>query len=668
MLIQRFESVRAALTSGQTVVLATSLLVAGGALGQGVPKERPILTRAELAAETPKSGNPYVSFLPAGVEPDYRYWNAYLRFKGEDKAAIRARTAVRGVTINETENNDSQGTANPLPLSHDAQPSLTVSGTTDAPPAVDIGAPWSESPNNDSIGNAIAVELPAGAGLLGTNQRIEMTGEIGDGPYGSSGTGDGDHDFFSVVMTAGQQLTVDLETPSAFGPLDPVVRIYDASGNPLAYNDDDPAGGTFDSFLAFEAPSGGTYYVCIGGYRFGGSGIQFPTDPLTPGTGQGVASEGTYDVIFGLAVTPDDYFAVDLRAGDILGVSSDIGSQFLSIIDPNGIERFGSSIVLSSLQPTDDLPTGAADASDVVAVTGTHYIRVRPTDGGGNAYNLDVELFRPKAETTGITQVIFVDFDGQTVNAPFWWGSGNNPAIISPLSSFLSDWGLLPGDEEDLIRKILANIEENLSDLEAVAPGTDYLLLNSWDHADPGFVYDAVTPTVPANTSRLIVGGTISELGISTIGIASAIDTGNFGFEDTGITLLDLLSAEASDPNSLNQFPLGGVAEKPDLVAAGVGNITTHEGGHFLGNWHTDQFNGIPAIQDQGGNLANSVGVGPDGIFGTADDLDVDFLEDEYVSSEPFSGIEHQPARTGFGLSTAIFTDGFESGDTASWQ
>ena len=40
--------------------------------------------------------------------------------------------------------------------------------------------------------------------------------------------------------------------------------------------------------------------------------------------------------------------------------------------------------------------------------------------------------------------------------------------------------------------------------------------------------------TVPANTSRLIVGGTIAELGIGTIGIASAIDTGNFGFEDTG--------------------------------------------------------------------------------------------------------------------------------------
>jgi hypothetical protein len=68
------------------------------------------------------------------------------------------------------------------------------------------------------------------------------------------------------------------------------------------------------------------------------------------------------------------------------------------------------------------------------------------------------------------------------------------------------------------------------------------VLLNSRDHADPfGAPHD-----------RLVVGGTISELGIGTIGIAQSIDPGNFATSETGVVLLDLLSGPAFDPNSLN--------------------------------------------------------------------------------------------------------------------
>ena len=150
--------------------------------------------------------------------------------------------------------------------------------------------------------------------------------------------------------------------------------------------------------------------------------------------------------------------------------------------------------------------------------------------------------------------------------------------------------------------------------------------------------------------SRLIVGGTIAESGIGTIGIASAIDPGNFGLEDTAIILLDLLSASASNPNSLNQFGLAPGAEKLDLVATGVANITAHEAGHFLGLYHTDQFNALATIQDQGGNLPVFVGVGPDLTFGTADDVDVDFLPDEFNPNEGFLGIEDQLNIVAFGL------------------
>ena len=109
--------------------------------------------------------------------------------------------------------------------------------------------------------------------------------------------------------------------------------------------------------------------------------------------------------------------------------------------------------------------------------------------------------------------------------------------------------------------------------------------------------------------SRVIVGGTIPELGIATIGIAESIDPGNFATGETAVVLLDLLSGPSFDPNSLNQFLLAGGATIVDLVGIGVGNIVAHEAGHFFANFHTDNFNATPNIMDQGGNLANTVGV-----------------------------------------------------------
>ena len=53
---------------------------------------------------------------------------------------------------------------------------------------------------------------------------------------------------------------------------------------------------------------------------------------------------------------------------------------------------------------------------------------------------------------------------------------------------------------------------------------------------------------------------------------------------------------------------------------------------------------------DQGGNSALLFGVGPDGVGGTADDVDVDFGEDVFNPNEGFTGIEDTAARTAWGL------------------
>jgi hypothetical protein len=55
---------------------------------------------------------------------------------------------------------------------------------------------------------------------------------------------------------------------------------------------------------------------------------------------------------------------------------------------------------------------------------------------------------------------------------------------------------------------------------------------------------------------------------------------------------------------------------------------------------------------DQGGNAAGTFGLGPDLIFGSADDEDVDFGVDVYVGNEGFFGVEDTLNATAFGLST----------------
>ena len=162
-------------------------------------------------------------------------------------------------------------------------------------------------------------------------------------------------------------------------------------------------------------------------------------------------------------------------------------------------------------------------------------------------------------------------------------------------------------------------------------------ILNSRDHADP---------FGQPNVSRLIVGGTIAESGIDTIGIAQSIDPGNFETEETALILLDVVSSDpAGDDASFNTY-LTPASDRVRFVGTALGNIASHEAGHFFGNFHVDQFNAVLNLMDQGGNFPLLYGVGPDGIGGTADDADVDFGEDILNPGEGFTGIENTAART----------------------
>lgn len=604
---------------------------------------------AGFAAGRPSGPNPYLSFLPAGAKPDYAAWRNWLAQEGKARRTVQPPAdPSKLIGAGESEPNDTRATADAVPgfgTGTGDDPAADLTGTIDPPPAPTIIGPFAE--DNGSIPLAVATGLASGF-------TVRTSGSIGDGPYGSGGTGSGDFDFFRLDgVAAGDEILIDADTPIPFccGDLDPFVTIFDAAGNLLAYNDDQPTGGTYDSYLLYTAPAPGVYYVVIGAYT-----SPFPTNRFDSSTGTGFASQGTYDVTIGLNATDADHFSFDLEPGDVISgnLLASSGTR-VTLFDPSGVERIGSTQNLNAILPGPYPQGGAAGFTYVVETPGTYVVRVGSVPG---AYTLELRDFRPYLEQglRGVAQVVFVDFDGAVVDTSLFGSSGN--ANLSPLSSFLAGWGLTPADEGAVIDAILATLVENLStDMRVLALNGDYdvtnlpgdfdvVILNSRDHADP---------LGNPNVSRLVVGGTIDELGFATIGIASAIDPGNYSTSDVAVVLLDLLSGVPADPNSLNQFALHPGASKIDLVGRGVGNVAAHEAGHFFSSFHTDQLDAQANVMDQGGNLPNSTGVGPDLIFGNGDDVDVDFGVDAFVPNEGFTGFEDTLNATAFGLSTGMF-------------
>jgi hypothetical protein len=149
------------------------------------------------------------------------------------------------------------------------------------------------------------------------------------------------------------------------------------------------------------------------------------------------------------------------------------------------------------------------------------------------------------------------------------------------------------------------------------------------------------------------VGGTIDESGVDTVGIAQSIDPGNFATEETALVLLDVLSAPAgSYTASLNTY-LTPASDRIAFLGHALGNVIAHEGGHFFGDFHTDNDDELANVMDAGGTgFPTLFGVGPDGVGGTADDVDVDFGDSPFLPAEGFTGTEDTLGRIVFGVTS----------------
>lgn len=588
----------------------------------------------------PRGPNPYLALLPDPAKADFAGWDRYLQAKGEQRAERRDLRALGArltapIVVDEDEPEGERG-SNDRPVNAQPVPGFGTTSSTNhrarllgtlSPEQTPVEAVPSNAEDDGSI--PLAGETGIGVDVEG----VTTSGEIGDGPHGSAGSGSGDFDFYRLEAVAGHALTVDVDTP--VGDLDPMAAVFDATGEMLAFNDDSDEG--LDSFLEHTFDADGTYYVMVTGYP------ALPDDPFDSGSGSGAGSEGPYDVDIVVADPADvdvDFYSVRLRKGDVLGASVDGAAARLAVYDSTTVEVQGSGQDLTWIFPAQTpLPGGGNAVVDHVADrSGLHYVGVSRGDGD---YDVTVEAYRPPLDSQRPVQTIFVDFDGARVNTNIWGGPGVRS--LSPLRAFLARWGLRNVDQDRLITETMDVVRENIR-LDMIASGLNpdfgIMVKNSRDHRDP---------FGQRNVSRVIVGGTIAQSGIATIGIAQSVDPGNFATKESALVLLDALSEAEGPEYSLNTY-LAPESDRIGFVAQGLGNVISHEAGHFFGDWHVDEFNDQANLMDAGGNFSVLYGVGPDGVGGTGDDEDVDFGEDAFNPFEGFTGTEDTLSRLAFAI------------------
>ncbi|WP_432476809.1 pre-peptidase C-terminal domain-containing protein [Nocardioides sp. GXQ0305] len=588
--------------------------------------------------------NPYLANLPSLEDADYFRWNKQMRAAAErraDTAALRAnrRAATRDMT----------GVAPAPPFVHDEEEPAGSAGSNDtwenAEPIPQFGTNRNRNNRLRILGELadlpgatpedVEVTEDNGAIPLATDTGIEGSGAattdsvLGDGPHGSeTGDGSNDFEFFSMEVGAGQSILAStLGGPSG---TDTVLAVYDADGTTLAAADD--SAGTLQSELTYTPEEPGTYYLLVAGYDFFGP---LPNDPFDSGSGNGGADEGGYTLDLSVQQIDRDFYSVRLRPGDTVGAVGNGAAQTLAVTTPSGEERVGGTNTdASSLYPpTSPLPGGGnTTVSYVAEEAGWYAVEVA---GGTGDYDVTVEAYRPGAEVdeTRRTQTVLLDFDPGRVNAGTWGGPGVRE--VSPFSAFVPRWGIPRASARQVERQVLQEVRANLRrEVQAggLNPDVNVDVLDARNHQNL---------IGKENVSRIYVAGTIDETGIPTIGIAQYIDPGNFGHEDEAIVLLDVLSEPAGPVSSLNTF-IGASSDRVAFVSQAVGNVTAHEVGHTIGNYHTDNANDVHNVMDSGGaNFADNLyGVGPDGIGGTADDENIGFRTDTYSPVEGFTGLE----------------------------
>lgn len=513
-------------------------------------------------------------------------------------------------------------------------------------------------------------------------------GVIGDSAHEEGG---GDFDQYGAnTVEAGRTIIAEV-VPGDGDSEEPAttISIYNSSGDLLATGDDPGGADGPETLVQVVAPATDEYYFALSGV---GNVLSSPFDPSS---GSGSDSTGSYQMFIGnldepvipggqyrlshwsnrmdepivekeppADEVPDaDFYLVDLEAGDVITAAFE-PFGIVEIYNPDGSLVIGSSQSASFIYP-DNSPLrhlGTLGADHVAKTSGTYAVGISQSAG---PYEGEFRVARPGREsgTSDDVQIIYLDFDGGSVSPSLFDPFAPAAELpLSPMIDFFGRWDLDPSNEDAVIDAAMTEVIQELGnhlreqgsygdrDVSGIPGELDIEIRNSRDHQD---IWGQ------KNVSRVIIGGSIDEFGIPTIGIAQSIDPGNLDSEESAVVLLDVLSADPAEvgDSSLNSYEWADTSSKAEMVGAGIGVIVAHEVGHFIGNWHTEAGNEVFNIMDSGGDLASTFGVGEDRVFGTEDDIDVHFTSDIFSVGEGFTGVEDTEARTGFALLTGPLAD-----------
>lgn len=526
--------------------------------------------------------------------------------------------------------NDTPDTAEPLGVLESS--GVQISGMLSPEPPIIYGDVDEEVVDDGAIQLAREVHLVSGT-------RVQVRGTIGDGIHGSQGGNTGDFDFYRMgALLAGQRIAIYVDTSPASPGLNSKVALYDSTGMRLnaSKNGGD---GDRNSYLEVVIPKDGVYFAVLRG-----TNSWWPDDPFDPASGPKAGSEGPYILTLGIDAEDFDWYSLDLQAGDVLSAAVEDSARHLVLADANGMVHLASDLDRSKLLPVTSplLKGGNANLALVITETGRYFFRV---GHGAGSYSVTLTARRAGYEQESTQQILFVDFDGAKLDARFLGGRAD--AQLSPLHKFLENQGIAQ-DEDHIIDLALVTLKENLVDdiQEALAVDVFLDIQNSRDHPDSWGA---------PNVSRVIVGGSRSELGRETIGIAESVDVGNFVLNETAVVLLDRITDPLWEPSFSAVQRAPGVS-MADLLGLALGNIIAHEAGHLIASFHSGHAEYPWQIMDASPEAAGFLGAGPDKILGTEDDLDVDLGVSPYWELEGFVGLQDSRTATFYGLGGAYVT------------
>lgn len=374
-------------------------------------------------------------------------------------------------------------------------------------------------------------------------------------------------------------------------------------------------------------------------------------DPIPRVLDEGVEVSGSVD-----SPGDRDWFKIDLQPGDVFGAAVDDRSKLdttLRMVNSDGVLMIAnddSAVGRANLPAASPLPANASSITGaeiyyVVAKAGTYYVEVGASgDASTGRYGMSLLVTRPGMErqAAGARQVLFLDFDGANVNfSKYGPGAPSGVSKFSPMATSLPAMGLTASDEDAVIDAILARVTDKLAtyvQANGLNPTSAIEIRNSRDHAD--------TYGVDPLVARIVVGR-MSDSEFAKVdfgGIAQHIDVGNFVAGDEAIGTTNWI--EGAQNGIPTEPPLTAV----DFFAHPMSLLIAHEMGHLLGAVHTDypgDFQGVPTLMEDFTQT-----LGPDMVFGSDDDVDLQFVADAYAADEVYEGLNDTLNTVAFGLST----------------